>query len=350
MIISLCVIAKNEEKNIEKCLDSAKDLVDEIIFVDTGSSDRTIEIARKFTDKIFYFEWNDNHSDAKNFALSHATKEWILSLDADETISQKDHERIRELTKKSEFLGFSLIQRNYTNKIGEFSGVSCKNDDYEESKRAFGYVPRRMVRLFKNNPKIRFEGVIHDNVGNSILRIGKICYTDIPIHHFGTLNPSAEKIKRYIEIEKKNLKGDFFQDCQIGVQMHSIGENDEAIEFLKKSIEKNPAFPFAWLELGIIMLEKRNLEEAKKLLHKAESLADHPMIYDYLGVLYGLLEDYEKSVAYLKKAISLLPNNADFHYNLGFAYAKAGMQKEAIEEMKIAVTLNPEYKKMVEFY
>lgn len=350
MGISVCIIAKNEEQNIERCLESVKGLADEIIFVDTGSTDKTIEIARKFTDKIFHFKWNDNHSDAKNFALSHATKEWILSLDADETISPKDYERIRELTKKSEFVGFSLIQRNYTNRIGEFGWVSSRNDSYEESKKAFGYVPRKMVRLFKNDPRIRFEGVVHDNVGNSILKIGKICDTAIPIHHFGTLNPSAEKIKKYIEIEKKSLKGDFFQDCQIGIQLHSIGENDEAVEFLKKSISRNPAFPFSYLELGIIMLEKRNLEEAKKLLHKAESLAEHPMIYDYIGVLYGLLEDYEKSIAYLKKAISMLPENADFHYNLGFAYAKAGMQNEAVKEMKIAVTLNPEYKKMVEFY
>jgi len=350
MGISLCVIAKNEEANIENCLQSVKGLVDEIVFVDTGSTDKTAEIAKKFTGKIFNFKWNDNFSDAKNFALNHATNEWILFLDADETIASSDYGRIRDLTKKTEFLGFSLIQRNYTNNIGEFGWVSGKDDSYDESKKAFGYVPRAMVRLFRNDLRIGFEGAVHENIGNSILKIGKIFDTDIPIHHFGTLKETPEKIRRYIELEKKNLKDDFFQYCKIGIQLHSIQENDEAVEFLKKSIEKNQEFPFSFLELGVIMLEKRNLEEAKRFLHKAESLIEHPMINNYLGVLYGLLGDYQKSVDYLKKAIALLPNNADFHYNLGFAYAKAGMSNDAYAEMKKAVELNPEYKKLVEFY
>lgn len=348
MGISLCVIARNEEKNIERCLKSVVGLVDEIIFVDTGSDDGTVEIAKKFTGKIFHFEWNGNHSDAKNFALSKAAREWILSLDADETISQRDFERIRELVKENEFLGFSLIQRNYTNKIGGFEWVSSKDDNYEESTIAYGFSPRRMVRLFRNDERIRFEGVIHDNVGDAILRVrGRIKDIEIPIHHFGTMEISEEKIRRYIEAEKKNLRDDFFQYCQIGIQLHSIRENDEAIEFLRRSIEKNPLFPFSWLELGIIMLEGNNLKEAKKALHKAESLVEHPMIYGYLGVLYGMLEDYEKSIDYLRKAISLLPNNADFHYNLGFTYYKAGMKKEAYAEMKRAIELNQEYSKLV---
>jgi glycosyltransferase involved in cell wall biosynthesis len=350
MSISVCIIAKNEEGNIERCLQSAIGLADEIIFVDTGSTDKTVDIAKKFTDKIFHFEWNDNFSDAKNFALSNVTKEWILFLDADETIASSDYERVRELTKKTEFLGFSLIQRNYTDNIGEFGWVSSKDDSYEESKKAFGYIPRKMVRLFKNDSRIKFEGIVHENVGDSILKIGKILNTGIPIHHFGTLNQTPEKIRQYIELEKKNPKHDFFQYCKIGIQLHSTGQNDEAIEFLEKSIEKNQEFPFSFLELGVIMLEKRNLDEAKRLLHKAESLIEHPMIYNYLGVLYGLLEDYKKSIDYLKKAISLLPANADFHYNLGFAYAKAGMSNDAYIEMKKAAELNPAYKKLVEFY
>ncbi len=352
MRISLCIIARNEEKNISRCLESVRGLVDEVILVDTGSDDKTVEIAKRFTDsdKIFHFKWNGNHSDAKNFALNHASKEWILSLDADETISSRDFERIRELMKENEFMGFSLIQRNYSNKTGGFEWVSCVGDSYDESKIAYGFSPRRIVRLFRNDGRIRFEGVIHDNVGNSILKIGgKIKDTGVPIHHFGTMDISPDKIKRYIEMEKKNLRDDFFQYCQIGIQLHSIKENDEAAEFLKKSIEKNPLFPFSWLELGIIMLERKDLKEAERCLHKAEELAEHPMIYNYLGVLYGMLADYEKSVAYLKKAVDLIPLNADFHYNLGFTYLKMGMKKEAYEEMKKAIELNPAYKKRINF-
>src|SRR3989338_7693689 len=95
--ISLCMITKNEEKYLEQCLDSVKDIVDEIIIVDTGSKDKTKEIAKKFSAKIFDFEWVDNFSAARNESLKHAAKDWILVLDADEVVEKKDLERIKEL-------------------------------------------------------------------------------------------------------------------------------------------------------------------------------------------------------------------------------------------------------------
>jgi len=350
--ISLCIITKNNEKTLRACLQSVENLVNERILVDTGSTDPTLKIAENFSCKIFHFKWNDNFSDAKNFALSKATNPWVLFLDADETISKKDHEKIKKLIETNKFLGFSLIQRSYTNGIGGFNWTSTKDDEYKESKIATGYIPRKMVRLFKNHTKIKFRGAIHDNVANSILKIGQIKDTNIPIHHFGYLNLSnnrKERTRYYINIEKKNYKNDFFQDCQIGTQLHEIGENEEAEKFLKKSIEKNSEFPYSWLELGIIMLEKRNFEQAKSSLHKAESLIKEPMIYNYLGVLYGMLKEYEKSIFYLKRAISFLPNNADFHYNLGLTYHKLGKNNEACEEMKKAIELNSAYKEKVKF-
>src|SRR3989344_364212 len=87
--LSLCMITKNEEQFLEQCLNSVKELVDEIIIVDTGSTDKTTEIAGKFTDKIYDFKWCDDFSAARNESLKHATKNWILVLDADEQLDQK---------------------------------------------------------------------------------------------------------------------------------------------------------------------------------------------------------------------------------------------------------------------
>ncbi|MFH1248548.1 MAG: glycosyltransferase [archaeon] len=350
-MISVCVICKNEEGRIEKCLSSIKNIADEIIIVDTGSNDNTINIAKKFTNKIFNFRWNSDFSEARNFAINNATKEWIFFIDADEEISQKDEEKIKELPKKDDFLGFSLIQRNYTNNIGEYGWVSSINDSYEESKNFYGYVPRGIIRLFKNDKRIKFEGQVHENVGNSILRISKdkIQNTNIPIHHFGSINADLEKTKKYIEIEKKNIKDNFLDYCKIGVQLHGINENEEAEIYLKKSIEKNPSFAYPYIELGVIMIEKNNIEQAKKLLERAESLQKNPMTFNYLGIAYGKNKEYAKSIEYFKKAIEIIPINADFHYNLGFAYLHAGKKEEAVREMKIAVTLNPAYKLKVKF-
>ena len=108
-MISLCIITKNEEVFLEQCLNSVKDLVDEIIVVDTGSTDKTIEIARKFTYYIYDFKWCDDFSAARNESLKYATKDWILVLDADETISKQDHQKILQLTQQNN-QAYTLIQ------------------------------------------------------------------------------------------------------------------------------------------------------------------------------------------------------------------------------------------------
>ena len=84
--ISLCMIAKNEEKYLEQCLNSVKGLADEIIIVDTGSTDRTKEMAKNFNARIFDFKWIGDFSAARNESIRHAAKEWILVMDADEVI------------------------------------------------------------------------------------------------------------------------------------------------------------------------------------------------------------------------------------------------------------------------
>ncbi len=85
--LSLCMIVKNEEKHLARCLSSVKDVADEIVIVDTGSTDKTIEIAESFSAKIFHFDWVNDFSAARNFALSKCTGDWILYLDADEELN-----------------------------------------------------------------------------------------------------------------------------------------------------------------------------------------------------------------------------------------------------------------------
>lgn len=93
--ISLCMIVKNEERLLARCLDSVADLMDEIIIVDTGSTDQTKEIAARYTDKIYDFEWVQDFSAARNFAFSKATKEYIYSADADEVLDEENREVFR---------------------------------------------------------------------------------------------------------------------------------------------------------------------------------------------------------------------------------------------------------------
>ena len=114
--ISLCMIVKNEEKVLARCLDSIADLMDEIIIVDTGSSDNTKEIAKKYTDKIYDFAWIDDFSAARNYSFSKATKEYIYVADADEVIDADNHRKLAEL-KEVLIPEIEIVQMRYCNQL-----------------------------------------------------------------------------------------------------------------------------------------------------------------------------------------------------------------------------------------
>lgn len=350
-LISLCIISKDNDKTIGRCLASVAGLADEIILVDTGSKDRTKEIAKSLGAKIFEFIWDNDFSKAKNFALSEAKGSWILNLDADETISEKDVQKIRNLvTKGSNYQGYSLIQRNYGNEIGTFGWVSSKDDEYEESKIAKGFVPRRMVRLFRNDKRIRFEGVVHDSVIPAINRIGPglIFESDVVIHHFGYLGRSNERTEKYIELEKQNIKNDYFQEYQIASQFHSIGKLNEALEHLAKSIQLNPNFYLSLLEIAVISIKKGKISEAKPLLLRSLQLKEHEMAWEHLGIVETYEKNYDRAIACFNKAIGMNPKNADFYFNLGNALKLAGRINQAKQAWAKAVYLNPDYEGRIE--
>lgn len=114
--ISLCMIVKNEEKNLDRCLSCLADLMDEIIVVDTGSTDRTKEIARKYTDRIYDFEWTDDFAAARNFAFSKASMEYIYSADADEVLDEENRGRFR-LLKRELLPEIEIVQMYYCNQL-----------------------------------------------------------------------------------------------------------------------------------------------------------------------------------------------------------------------------------------
>ena len=125
MNVSLVMIVKNEEKNLAKCLNSVENLVDEIVIVDSGSTDKTIEIAKTFGAKIFKREF-DSFSNQKNYALSIATNEWVLHLDADEVLSKELVEEIKFVIINTKLDGFYLIRTNFL--------LTCQKEKFQNSK------------------------------------------------------------------------------------------------------------------------------------------------------------------------------------------------------------------------
>lgn len=176
--ISLCMIVKNEEQILARCLDSLEGLMDEIIIVDTGSTDRTREIAARYTKKIYHFPWIDDFSAARNFAFSKATQEYIYSADADEVLSEENRERFRVL-KENLLPEIEIVQMKYGNQL-QFGTVYNFDEEYRP-------------KLFKRKRDFVWEEAIHETV-----RLMPIVYdSDIVITHMPTSSHAGRDLQNF---------------------------------------------------------------------------------------------------------------------------------------------------------
>ncbi len=161
--VSLCMIVKNEEAVLDRCLKPAKLFADEIIIVDTGSTDRTAEIAEKYTEHVYKYQWNDDFAAARNESFSKASMDYCMWLDADDVITEENAEKLRRL-KKTLDPSTDIVMMNYT--IAEDP----------DGRPLFSYYRERMVR---NSREYRWEGPVHE----AIRPRGAILYSDITVFH-----------------------------------------------------------------------------------------------------------------------------------------------------------------------
>lgn len=161
--ISLCMIIKDEEKQLARCLDSVRDVVDEIIVVDTGSSDASIEIAKHYSDKVFSYTWHDDFAAARNYSFSFASKDYCMWMDADDVLAPKDQEALKEL-KETLDPQVDIVMMKYNTAFDA------------QGHPTFSYYRERLVKRTQN---FLWEGVIHEAITPS----GNIIHTDIAITH-----------------------------------------------------------------------------------------------------------------------------------------------------------------------
>ncbi|MDR2561563.1 MAG: glycosyltransferase [Holophagales bacterium] len=211
MKLSLAMIVKNEEKNLQKCLGSVKGLVDEIVIIDTGSTDKTIEIAKANGAIVERFTWADDFSAARNKSLSLCTGDWILTLDADEMLDPQEHGTIRQALLKPDAFAYNLSLRNYLHSGASYgiNGSATPNDEsFEPAMQYSHYLSDLRLRLFRNVESPHFSGRIHETVeiwaekhGYSLLSLNAV------IHHFGKHDAQRELDKQpyYYELAKKDL-------------------------------------------------------------------------------------------------------------------------------------------------
>ncbi|MCX5834257.1 MAG: glycosyltransferase, partial [Deltaproteobacteria bacterium] len=320
--ISLCMIVKNEEKNLIRCLSNLKQAVDEIIVVDTGSTDRTRDIATAFGAKVFEIPWREDFSEARNFSLAKATCDWILVMDADEVISPCDFVKLRNLTspvkdQKTRPGGFILTTRNYTT-VMNTEGWIPNDGSYANEEAGPGWYPSRKVRLFRNDHRIRFEGAVHELVEDSMAcHHFKIFATDLPVHHYGTLKAvdSGDKGKAYYELGKKK-------------------------------IDESGGKARALYEHAIQAARLRRYDEAVDLWHQfltSGSKEDLHLAYMNLGHVYLETGRYAEAAEACKKALEIDPELKEAHLNLAMSKFYMGRLKEAATILDNLIRKIPDY-------
>jgi tetratricopeptide (TPR) repeat protein len=227
LTLSLCMIVKDEEEMLPGCLEAVRDAVDEMIVVDTGSSDRTAEIARSFGAKVIDFPWNGSFADARNVSLDAATSDWVMYLDADEHMIPEDAEALRELLSRTWREAFYLVETNYTG--GDEAGTA---------------VTHHALRLWRNRSNYRFEGRIHEQKSHTMptYLAERFETSNVRIRHYGYLRSriaSKDKSRRNIELLEIEARENPspFNDYNLGSEYLALNEPARAREHFDKAWE-----------------------------------------------------------------------------------------------------------------
>ncbi|MCR5715262.1 MAG: glycosyltransferase family 2 protein [Lachnospiraceae bacterium] len=190
--ISLCMIVKNEADVLARCLDSVADLVDEVVIVDTGSTDGTIDVAKTYTDRIFHFDWIDDFAAARNYAFAQCTKEYIYCADADEVLDEKNRERFR-LLKEALDPAIDIVQMKYGNQL-QFSTIYNYDEEYRPKmyKRLREFTWERPI-----HEAVRLTPLIYDS-DVVITHLPKELHTSRDLAVFAKLAASGERLDRQL--------------------------------------------------------------------------------------------------------------------------------------------------------
>ncbi len=303
--ISVCIIVKNEQELLAGCLESVKSFASEIIVVDTGSDDDTMAIARQFGCKVVESAWRNDFSYSRNIALGHATKPFILSIDADERISNPD-EVINAISDSPENIGGWLV---------EIISKAVRKDGSKDT-----YISN-LLRIFVNHPKVRFYGAIHEQIVEPILELGyKLRNTPIKIDHLGYgFDSEAMKKKqlRNLELLLKAVKiapTDGYNLYQIAKTYLALGDRPNAEKNIRLAIKYSPQdgaiLPQALNYGGVIAYQMGNhtlaIERGKLSLQKVPNQA---FAYFVIGESYSAINDFRNAYDAYKKMEASLKNS-----------------------------------------
>lgn len=308
MKLSIGMMVKNEEKHLEKCLQSLKPLLQavssELIIVDTGSEDNTVEIARKYTDKVYFHPWNDDFSAMRNITISYAKGEWFFVIDGDEVV--ENPEGIINFLK-------SAKSKKYNSGFVRIKNFLSENDEHNT---VYAFLPR----LFRRDKDFCFRGKIHEQ---PVFK-GPTAEIKTTLLHYG-----------YINTDKELMERKFVRTSAL----------------LKSELEKDPENIYYWFQLAQSYSMHKDYAEALEAILKAYDLIKAKKLDNkkYMYILAQLARNYLQNKKYAeaeevcKEALEINDGYLDFYYYLGHVQAIMWKNDEAIENLQSYLTKVKEY-------
>ncbi len=347
-MISACLITKNEERWIGELIEHLKPIVSEFIVVDTGSTDRTMEIARSLGARVSQTKWENDFAKARNISLDKATQRWILIIDPDERLAPEDLPKIRALCDAKDVMAYSFDSRNYARNPAVSNFKPCTGEYKAFEGNYPGYFESRKVRLFQNIPSIRFVGSVHELVESTIK--GKTIASDIPFHHYGSSpEVDAEKGKRsfYQAQGQKKVQenpNDWKANFEMGVEYLGSKNFQQAAEYLEKANQCKPGDALTLSNLGFAYMEARQHDKAERVL--AACVKAHPQHHDgllNLGVNEMRRHQWDKALKVMDVVIKRHPQSFLAFRNAGLCFAHMKKLQEASRCFERAIQIFPNY-------
>lgn len=339
--LSLCMIVRNEAPMLGPCLLGIKPLVNEIILIDTGSQDRTADIGRLFGAKVHDFTWCDDFSAARNVALSKASGQWVLVLDADEAIAPADFSIIRDLirSEQNKPVAFTIETRNYCHTANTL-GWQANDGSYRSHEAGLGWFPSRKVRLFKRLPDIRFHFPVHERVEPSLKNGVGIGVCDVPVHHYGHLNEARnqEKARKYYALGYAKLEAmahDAAAIRELAVQAGQLERWQEAIVLWERLLGIRPEYPEAMVNMSAAHWQLGRYVQSLAWARRA--VTKDPMLKEAafnLALGHLLMGDFQRAESILEKLLKGQPDYLAAAFMLSITKACLTSEAQAVTIMQ----------------
>lgn len=327
--LSVCMIVKDEEAVLERCLESVRGIADEIIIVDTGSTDATKAIATRYTDKIYDYVWTNDFAAARNESLKHATGKWILVLDADEYLSMDEHDQWNTFLNEETPLPYLA----YTLPVINFTGDKGNKDEITTAP---------VTRLFPNHMGIIFERPIHEQLTRSSIheKVQDNNVSDVS----NVLLKDLSKSRTHENLYHKKLSLNIFHT---GYQVQTIvnkNKHERNMQIFETMREKQKLDYYDWFTLGNQYRYAKEEEKALECYENALGIENTSVVW-FPHCLIGLITLYYKmnrlpeSWKLTEEKLSRYSDFSEYHTICGFHYETLGFFKEAVASYQQAVEI-----------